>query len=321
MTRLKVTFVALAAGAAMAATPAFAQRTRPADSSSSGSAVARGGSAAPAPSAPSPSAAGASSAGTFSSPSAATPTHGSASPSAGVMHRAPMAFAPQRRAVPRGATSTGTASPRSAGAASSPSGNRGPHNAAEVPSWGRPHGSHPTTGTAVGRTTPPPARGNVYSNGYYYNPYYGGYYSPYVLPYFVPGAYGLGLDMYFDPWMMSTPYGYGSPYGYGGYGFDPYGYSSGYGSGGGYSYSTPAQQSEDQGSVRLKIKPRDAQVYVDGYLVGSVDQFDGIFQKLTLTSGPHEMEVRANGYAPQTFKVLVTPNDTVTYEGDLKKIQ
>ena len=32
------------------------------------------------------------------------------------------------------------------------------------------------------------------------------------------------------------------------------------------------------GALRLKIKPRDAQVYVDGYYAGQIDEFDGIFR-------------------------------------------
>ena len=55
-----------------------------------------------------------------------------------------------------------------------------------------------------------------------------------------------------------------------------------YGGGGSGSYS---REPRDAGSLRLKIKPREAQVYVDGYLVGDVDSFDGAFQKLGIESG------------------------------------
>ena len=54
--------------------------------------------------------------------------------------------------------------------------------------------------------------------------------------------------------------------------------------------------SHDTGSLRLKIKPREAQVYVDGYLVGNVDSFDGRFQKLGIESGGHRIELKADGY-------------------------
>ena len=77
----------------------------------------------------------------------------------------------------------------------------------------------------------------------------------------------------------------------------------------------------DTGGLRLKIKPREAQVYVDGYLVGDVDSFDGAFQKLGIESGGHKIELKADGYEPLQFDVLITPGETVTYKGEMKRIQ
>ena len=75
------------------------------------------------------------------------------------------------------------------------------------------------------------------------------------------------------------------------------------------------------GSLRLKIKPRDAQVYVDGYFVGVIDSFDGAFQKLGIDAGGHRIEIKAPGHEPISFDVLITPNETVTYKGELRRIQ
>ena len=118
---------------------------------------------------------------------------------------------------------------------------------------------------------------------------------------------------------------------YGGYGYyDPWGYSSGYGYYGGYSdpwyggyptYPQSSYTSSDEGSLKLKIKPRQAEVYVDGYFVGVVDDFDGIFQRLHVESGPHRIEVRANGYETLEFEVRITPEHTTTYTGELKRVQ
>src|SRR5438067_313916 len=119
---------------------------------------------------------------------------------------------------------------------------------------------------------------------------------------------------------------------YGGYGYyDPWGYAGGYGYYGGYydpwygGYPTypvgSSSSNDDEGSLRLKIKPREAEVYVDGYFVGVVDDFDGIFQRLHLDSGPHRIEVRAAGFESLTFEVRITPEHTTTYQGELKKIQ
>ena len=83
----------------------------------------------------------------------------------------------------------------------------------------------------------------------------------------------------------------------------------------------PAYTSSDEGALKLKIKPREAEVYVDGYFVGVVDDFDGIFQRLHIESGAHRIEVRAAGYEPLAFDVRITPEHTTTYTGELKKIQ
>jgi hypothetical protein len=92
--------------------------------------------------------------------------------------------------------------------------------------------------------------------------------------------------------------------------FDPwYGYGT---------YSQPAS-GYAEGSLRLKVKPRDAQVFVDGYYVGVVDEFDGVFQRLHLTAGGHRIEIRAPGWQPLTFDVQIRWDDTTTYEGQLQR--
>jgi hypothetical protein len=109
------------------------------------------------------------------------------------------------------------------------------------------------------------------------------------------------------------------PWGYGGFGFGAYygGYwgpydpwYGGYPSYGGYS-----------GSLRLKVTPRTASVYVDGYYVGMVDEFDGIFQRLPIEPGPYTIEIRADGYQTLTFDVRVLPDRTTTLEADLERLR
>lgn len=190
-------------------------------------------------------------------------------------------------------------------------------NGEAVPSWSRPRGDRPVTGTATERVGPPPDRngGRYVSRSYnpfYYDPYYYGYgYSPYGslrYPGFGVGyGYGLGLgwpifyDPWYDPWYATS--------GYAGYGY------------GGMGYNSPTYAGVDQGKIRLKVKPRNAKVYVDGYFVGNVDEFDGVFQKLALNGGRHRVEIKADGYETAEFDVLITPDQTVTYQGELKKIQ
>ena len=88
----------------------------------------------------------------------------------------------------------------------------------------------------------------------------------------------------------------------------------------GYSgYSAPGVYGSPvyYGDIRLQVQPRDAQVYVDGYYSGIVDDFDGVFQRLTLEVGPHQIELVAPGLDSRVFEVYVDPARTVTIRADL----
>ncbi len=163
-----------------------------------------------------------------------------------------------------------------------------------------------------------------YRYGYNYRTGYG-YYRPwrptvryhYVpLPgYRPPRVYGSWF--YFPGFHLGVQVGY-RPYGggvwstyynpYGGW-YDPYAY-------GGYGYSYNYGDFYT-GFLRLKVRPRDAQVHVDGYFVGIVDDFDGLFQRVRLEEGPHTVEVRHPYYETLTIDVLIVAGEKVTYQGDL----
>jgi hypothetical protein len=144
---------------------------------------------------------------------------------------------------------------------------------------------------------------NNYSNFYVYpRSYY-----PYGY-----GGFGLGF-FYYDPYRWfpgyyGGVYSAGGPYGYGGY-YGGY-YGGSYGGYGGYGY--------DVGQIRLRVTPRHAEVYVDGYYAGTVDDYDGIAQALTLESGAYRLELVAPGYEPLEVNVRITPGQKVTYRGDLR---
>lgn len=95
--------------------------------------------------------------------------------------------------------------------------------------------------------------------------------------------------------------------GFGSYGNGPFGYGYGY-PGAAYPMVLPAY-----GSVRITDAPRDAEVYVDGYYAGVVDDFDGRFQRLNLEPGPHQIEVRTAAAESRSFDVSVQPGRTVTF--------
>ncbi|MEO8522912.1 MAG: PEGA domain-containing protein [Acidobacteriota bacterium] len=225
------------------------------------------------------------------------------------------------QAVPRGSAGSGGSTASSAGARD---GGRDRGDGRATPTYSRPRDGRDVQGTAVERRGAVRGGGGGGGGAYYpgviYDPYYSYFYSPYYSPsssYWSPYGYGFGLGYFaYDPF-LSGGYGRG-PYGgypYGGYGgYDPdqgsYG-QGGYGSAGQY---------RGVGSLRLRVKPSDAQVYVDGYYTGVVDSFDGAFQRLTIEAGAHKVEIRADGYEPVQVDVMVLPDETITYKGELKRI-
>ncbi|MEP6592909.1 MAG: PEGA domain-containing protein [Acidobacteriota bacterium] len=240
------------------------------------------------------------------------------------------------QAVPRGSSGSG-GSTASGGSTTSSSGARdGGHDrgngrsAGSTPTYSRPRDGREVQGTAVERRGAVRGGGGTYYPGVFYDPYYSYSYSPYYSrssSYWSPYGYGFGLGYFaYDPFLLGGyaggPYG-GYPYGaYGGY--DPYQGSYGQGGYGQGGYEQGGYGSSGQyrgvGSLRLKVKPSDAQVYVDGYYTGVVDSFDGAFQRLTIEAGAHKVEVRADGYEPVQVDVMVLPDETITYKGELKRI-
>jgi hypothetical protein len=118
-------------------------------------------------------------------------------------------------------------------------------------------------------------------------------------------------------------YRYYAPYGYYGYSYyDPYYRGDFF-----WSFNSPGWRARsyysgsnfdyDLGKLRLDIDQRDAEVYINGYYAGIVDDFDGRLQGLRLEPGNYEVEVTLPGFEPLDFDVRVTPGRTTTYRGSL----
>ena len=75
-----------------------------------------------------------------------------------------------------------------------------------------------------------------------------------------------------------------------------------------------------EASVKLEVKPNDAEVYVDGYYAGVVDDFDGAFQRLHVAPGEHELELYLAGYRPVKQKVYLTADNTFKVKYTLVKL-
>jgi hypothetical protein len=106
---------------------------------------------------------------------------------------------------------------------------------------------------------------------------------------------------------------YGNMYGAGSYAYG-YGFAWPYS---GFGAAFPFDDFDDAGSLRMQVEPKDAQVYVDGYFAGIVDQFDGHFQHLDLSPGLHHLEIRAPGYQPLAFDVVIQSHHKADYRGRL----
>jgi hypothetical protein len=118
----------------------------------------------------------------------------------------------------------------------------------------------------------------------------------------------------------SYPYGYGA-FGLGYFYYDPYRWYPGAYStyaGPGY-YQNPYGYGFDIGELRLQVSPRHAQVFIDGYYAGTVDDYDGAFQSLKLGSGPYSIQIAAPGYDTLDFDVRINPGQKITYRGDLPR--
>ena len=75
-----------------------------------------------------------------------------------------------------------------------------------------------------------------------------------------------------------------------------------------------------EAELRLEIMPKEAEVYVDGYFAGVVDDFDGAFQRLRVVPGQHEVVVYREGYRSIREKLYLGPNSSRKLERSMEKL-
>lgn len=100
----------------------------------------------------------------------------------------------------------------------------------------------------------------------------GGYYYPYYSPWF------------YDPW-----FAWGQPFPW----YPPYG-----------------RLFIELASLRLQVEPKYTEVFVDGYFAGAVDDFDGVFQRLRLEPGEHELTLYLPGHRVFRQRLYLQPGAT-----------
>jgi hypothetical protein len=60
-------------------------------------------------------------------------------------------------------------------------------------------------------------------------------------------------------------------------------------------------------AVRVQVEPRNTEVFVDNYLAGVVDEFDGTFQRLNVEPGQHEITLYLQGYRTVRQQLYLSP--------------
>jgi len=84
-----------------------------------------------------------------------------------------------------------------------------------------------------------------------------------------------------------------------------------------YAYGGYYDASAD---LRIQVTPKQAEVYIDGYLTGTVDDFDGVFQRLHMPLGEHEITIYAPGYRSFTQRMLFRPFESYTIKDTMQPL-
>jgi hypothetical protein len=104
----------------------------------------------------------------------------------------------------------------------------------------------------------------------------------------------------------ANPFWYGYPWYPYQYPIGPYPY--------GYRYAQP------DSAVRLEVTPKEAEVFIDGYYAGIVDDFDGVFQRLRLPPGQHELTLYRDGYRSVHQTLYLTADSTFKVKFNMEKL-
>jgi hypothetical protein len=77
---------------------------------------------------------------------------------------------------------------------------------------------------------------------------------------------------------------------------------------------------DNRAEVRVLVTPKDAAVYVDGFYAGIVDDFNGVFQRLPLPPGGHEIVLYLQGYRTVDQRVYLAPGSTFKLQDTMERL-
>lgn len=72
--------------------------------------------------------------------------------------------------------------------------------------------------------------------------------------------------------------------------------------------------------VRIQVTPQKTEVYVDGSYAGIVDDFDGLFQRLHLPPGDHEIQFYLEGYRTVRKTLYLNPGTSYKVEHEMERL-
>jgi hypothetical protein len=179
---------------------------------------------------------------------------------------------------------------------------------------GRARGDNPITGFAAPRS----GSGRDYVSFPFYGPW-GQWY-----PWYAPGFGWYAGYIGYNPWgYAATCWSWGI---YGPW-YDPYNYCWG-----AYYWPTPmyygveihgaggsSKPRQTTGEIRLLATPKEAKVYIDGALVGTVDEFNGLNSHLEIDGGRHMLRLQAEGFETYSAEIFVETGRTQTVRITMKK--
>jgi hypothetical protein len=148
-----------------------------------------------------------------------------------------------------------------------------------------------------------------------YAPYSYGYPAPYAYP--APPPYAQSYPQ--QPYPSQQPYPGQQPYPLQAYPQGGYEAPQAYPNGTSSMQVQPPRDIGNTGGVSFEISPSDAQVFVDGDYVGTVDQFGPQTEPLQLSPGRHRIELRAQGMRPTAFDTTITAGQVIPYRGTLQQ--
>lgn len=122
---------------------------------------------------------------------------------------------------------------------------------------------------------------------------------------------------YYRPLRTSVYFavGFGGPLLYSPWGFYPWGYYP-YWQRYPYYYGAGPRVT----GIRIQVEPKSAAVYVDGEYAGTVDDFDGFFQRLYVSPGGHEITIYLQGYRSIVERLYVQPGITTHIKAKMQRL-